>query len=121
METEQALRFRHTSHIFIGILFLCQKRRNLKQTHANSPRYCNHVHKGRHPAWDDTATSCRPCQLLCSKGGLNFSAPAPHWTLACDELLNVSGDMSFSFYSSFHHLHSTHPLLHLSFKMEAFL
>lgn len=34
-------------------LFLWQQRGNLKQGHINWPRYCNHVHKGQYPAWED--------------------------------------------------------------------
>lgn len=69
------------------VLFLRQQKRNLKQGHVNWPRYCNHVHKGQYPAWEETSTSCRSRQLLCTGGGFNFNAPVPLWSLASDELL----------------------------------
>lgn len=50
-----------------------------------------------------TSTSCGPRQLLCFGGGFNFNAPVPHWTLACDEPLNISCDIPFSFYPSLYH------------------
>lgn len=34
-------------------LFLWQQRGNLKQGHINWPRYCNPVHKGQYPGWED--------------------------------------------------------------------
>lgn len=58
-----------------------------------------------------------PHQLLCFGTGFNFCAPAPGWTLACDNLLNISCDICFCFYPALHQMTPSHPPLLSRLKM----
>lgn len=91
------------------LLFLWQQKRKLKQGHVNWPRYCNHVHKGQYPAWEETSTFCRPRQLLYSSGGLYFNTPALLWKLASEKSLGCISWNSPSFYPALYHLHHSPP------------
>lgn len=56
-----------------------------------------------------TSASLGAHQLLCFGTGFNFCAPVPCWTLACDDLLNISCDICFCFYPALHQMTSHTP------------